>query len=111
MMSCPIPRKISVVKKPLSPLLPEFPAIVKPKAKVMSKEKLAARMAKFHRKSKFNLNTCKQNLEMKKLKAALEARKEQTVVMYPMVKTKKPRLEPSAEKQAKQFKIFPTPKK
>ena len=38
---------------------------------------------------------------MKKLKAALEARKEQTVNLYPVVKPKKTRLEPSAEKQAK----------
>ena len=67
MMSCPIPRKIYITKKALSPVLPESPIAVKPKAIVMSKEKLARKLAKFHRKNNYNLNTCKQKIEIKKL--------------------------------------------
>ena len=74
-MSCAIPRKIYITKKPLSPVLPESPIAVKPKAIAMSPEKLARKVAKFHMKNKYNLNTFRQNLEVKKLKDALEARK------------------------------------
>ena len=78
MLSCPIPRKICILKKPLSPLLPESIYVIKPRATGMSKEKLEKRLAKFHRKTKFNFDSCRQNLEVKKLKLALEARKGKT---------------------------------
>ena len=55
MLSCPIPRKICVPKKSLSALLPESIHVVKPRATGMSKEKLEKRLAKLHRKNKFNL--------------------------------------------------------
>ena len=92
-------------------MLPESPPVVKPKAVVMSKEKLARKLAKFHRKQKYNANTCKQNLEVKKLKTALEARKEHTIV-YSIVKIQKPILKQSIKKQAeKQIIYFPEPEK
>ena len=40
MISCPIPRKIYITKKPLLLVLLEFPAAVKPKTVVMFKGKL-----------------------------------------------------------------------
>jgi hypothetical protein len=111
MMSCAIPRKIYMTKKPLSPLLPESPAIVKPQAVVMSKEKIARKVAKFHKKMKYNLATCKQKLEVKKLKDALEARRGKSVE-FPIEISKKAKLKKSAEKQAeRKSKNFPEPKK
>ena len=77
-LSCPIPRKISVPKKPLSPMLPESIYVIKPRATGMSKEKLEKRLAKLHRKTKFNFDSCRQSLEVKKLKAALEVSAEAT---------------------------------
>ena len=111
MLSCAIPRKIYITKKPLSPVLPEFSAVVKPQTEVMSKEKLARKLAKYHRQTKFNLNTCKQKLEVKKLKEALEARKGKTA-KFPIELFKKPKHVQSVEKQVKmKISYFPKPEK
>ena len=100
MLSCPIPRKVCIPKKPLSPLLPESIYVIKSRATGMSKEKLEKRLAKLHRKTKFNFNSCKQSLEIKKLKSALEARKGKTAE-NPMVIVEKPKQAKSVKKEIK----------
>ena len=111
MLSCPIPRKICVPKKPLSPLLPESIYVIKPRATGMSKEKLEKRLVRLHRKTKFNLDSCRQSLEVKKLKAILEARKGKTTE-NPIVIFDKPKHAKNVEKEIKKvIRYFPEPKK
>ena len=111
MLSCPIPRKICIFKKPLSPVLPESITVIKPRATGMSKEKLEKRLAKLNRKTKFNFDSCRQNLEVKKLKLALEARKGKTPE-NPIVIFDKPKQAKLIEKEIKKgIKYCPMPKK
>src|SRR5688572_10465324 len=100
MLSRPIPKKIFVPKKSFSPVLPESPPKVNRKIAVVSKEQQIKNLAKFHRKSKFN--TFYDDVEIKKLKKALEARKGKTEVI-PRINIQKPKLmmsiKPPAEKE------------
>src|SRR5687767_13641726 len=94
MLSCAIPRKIAVTTKVYSPVLPETPKKVKPKAKVVTLAKQMKNLAKYNRTT--NLSS-KDNLDAKKLKAALEARKGKTV-FYPVMKTIRSELKISEKK-------------
>ena len=77
----------------------------------MSKEKLEKRLAKLHRKTKFNFDSCRQSLEVKKLKLALEARKGKTAE-NPIVIFDKPKQAKSVKKEIKKgIKYCPVPKK
>ena len=107
MLSCTVPRKISVTTKVYSPVLPETPKKVKPKAKVVTMAKQMSNLAKYYRTA--NLSS-KGNLEAKKLKSALEARKGKTM-FYPVVKTQRPKLKLSEKKAVrKEVKNNPCPK-
>src|SRR5687767_14841456 len=97
MLSCAIPRKIAVTTKVYSPVLPESPKKVKPKAKIETLAKQMKNLTKYNRTT--NLSS-KDNLETKKLKAALEARKGKTV-FYPVVKTQRPKLKLNEKKAAR----------
>src|SRR5688572_4687178 len=102
MLSMPIPKKIFVPRKSTSPLLPETPPKVNRKIHVVSTEKQSKNLAKFHRKTKFNIQS--DTLEIKKLKMALAARKGKTLV-NPRIKFQKPKLflneKPPAKKEIK----------
>ena len=107
MLSCSIPRRNSVTTKVYSPVLPETPKKVKPKAKVVTLAKQMSNLAKYNRTA--NLSS-KGNLEAKKLKSALEARKGKTM-FYPVVKTQRPKLKLSEKKAVrKEVKNNPCPK-
>ena len=111
MLSCPIPRKVCIPKKPLSPLLPESIYVIKPRATGMSKEKLEKRLARLHRKTKLDLDSCRQSLEIKKLKAILEARKGKTA-KNPIVVFDKPKHTKIIKKESKkEIRYSPEPKK
>src|SRR5687767_4685115 len=97
MLSCAIPRKIAVTTKVYSPVLPESPKKVMSKAKVVTLTKQMKNLAKHNRTT--NLSS-KDNLEAKKLKAALEARKGKTM-FYPVVTTQRPKLKLSEKKAAR----------
>ena len=111
MLSCPILRTICVPKKPLSPLLPESIYVIKPRATGMSKEKLEKRLARLNRKTKFNFDSCRQNLEVKMLKAILEARKGKSAE-NPIVIFDKPKHAKNVKIEIKkEIRYFPEPKK
>src|SRR5688500_18039499 len=107
MLSCSIPRKNSVTTKVYSPVLPETPQKVKPKAKVVTLAKQMSNLAKYNRTANWS---SKGNVVAKKLKSALEARKGKTM-FYPVVKTQRRKLKLS-EKIAvrKEVKNNPCPK-
>ena len=98
MFSMPSPKKSFAPRKSTSPMLPESPPKVNRKIHVVSTEKQIKTLAKFHRKNKFNILS--DDLEIKKLKMALEARNRKTIV-NPRIKIRKPKLVMSTKPPAK----------